>query len=148
MKTNAPEDKHAPEQIGWKRRVFFIFSTLFIAYSVNIYFSSADNEITLSPEAGKGKQLFQDYNCGACHQLYGLGGYMGPDLTNVISNPYKGEAYATAFIKSGTVKMPNFNLNDYQISCLVEYLKQIDKTGHSPVRNFEVYPWGDVDYKQ
>ncbi len=37
--------------------------------------------------AAAGKLLYQKYNCQACHQIYGLGGYMGPDLTNVYSAP-------------------------------------------------------------
>ena len=40
---------------------------------------------TISSLACEGKIVFQKYNCISCHQLYGLGGYLGPDLTNVIS---------------------------------------------------------------
>lgn len=90
----------------------------------------------LTEEAKEGKLLFQEYNCGACHQFYGLGGYMGPDLTNVISEKGKGELYAKAFLQGGTQKMPNFHLTEKEIAALIAYLKYVDKTGLSPVKEF------------
>ena len=70
----------------------------------------------ISPAADRGRQLYQEHNCVACHQFYGLGGYMGPDLTNVISN--RGAAYARAFMAAGTQAMPNFNLRDEELDAL------------------------------
>jgi len=133
-----------------KRSIFFSFLLLFIIYSAHIYtFNAASpGNISKNPDAQKGKQLFQEYNCASCHQLYGLGGYMGPDLTNVVSNPSKGEKYAYAVIRSGTQKMPNFNLSDAEANCLVAYLKEVDRTGFSPVPAFTVHLNGDVNYDQ
>lgn len=96
----------------------------------------------MSAEARYGQQVFQDYNCIACHQFYGLGGYMGPDLTNVMSN--RGEAYTRAFIAAGTATMPNFNLTDDQIAGLLAYLEFVDRTGTYPAENYEVKWWGAV----
>lgn len=87
--------------------------------------------------AGKGKLLFQKNNCISCHQIFGLGGYMGPDLTNVISAPGKGELYAKSFIKNGTQRMPNFNFTDEEADALIAYLKQVDAAGISPVVDFK-----------
>lgn len=89
-----------------------------------------------------GALVFQDYNCVACHQFYGLGGYMGPDLTNVISN--RGEAYARAFIAAGTATMPNLGLADDEIDAVVAYLAFVDKTGTYPAENYEVQWYGFV----
>ena len=47
----------------------------------------------MNKEAITGKVLYQKYNCTACHQIYGLGGFLGPDLTIVVSQQGKGEAY-------------------------------------------------------
>jgi nitric oxide reductase subunit C len=96
----------------------------------------------MSDEARTGQQVFQDYNCIACHQFYGLGGYMGPDLTNVISN--RGEAYARAFITAGTARMPNLRLNDEEISALVTYLAFVDQTGTYPPKVYDVQWTGVV----
>lgn len=89
-----------------------------------------------------GQRVYQEYNCVACHQFYGLGGYMGPDLTNVISN--RGEAYSRAFITTGTAAMPNFGLSKPQIDGLLAYLAFVDKTGTYPAENYDVRWYGAV----
>lgn len=101
----------------------------------------------MTAEAQKGKLLFQKYNCTACHQLYGLGGYMGPDLTNVMSKEGIGEMYVRAFLQNGTQRMPNFNFSEDEIKSLVGYLKYVDKTGISPVKNFEINYDGTITQK-
>lgn len=87
-----------------------------------------------------GWQLWQDKNCQSCHQLYGLGGYMGPDLTNVYSD--KGARYMQTFIKYGTGKMPDFHLNDSEIQSLISFLAWIDKSGKSKIPASVVHWWG------
>ena len=82
----------------------------------------------MNKEAITGKVLYQKYNCTACHQIYGLGGFLGPDLTTVVSQQGKGEAYIKAFLQSGTQRMPDFHLSKYDINSLSEYLKYIDST--------------------
>ena len=93
-----------------------------------------------------GMALYQQNNCVACHQVYGLGGYMGPDLTNVVSAPDKGAEYASMLIKYGTAKMPNFEFTDSEIDDLVEFLKYVDSTGTYPPKNAEIKWYGSVDY--
>ncbi len=92
--------------------------------------------------ARHGQQLYQDNNCVACHQFYGLGGYMGPDLTNVISN--RGEPYARAFITAGSVRMPNFGLSTAEIDALLTFLTFVDQTGTYPPENYSVSWIGSV----
>ena len=96
----------------------------------------------MSAEASRGQALFQEHNCIACHQFYGLGGYMGPDLTNVISK--RGAAYSSAFIMAGTASMPNFGLNADEVAALVAYLAYVDETGTYPPENYEVHWTGTV----
>ena len=93
-----------------------------------------------------GQALYQEKNCIACHQLYGLGGHMGPDLTNVISAPDKGAAYARAFIESGTEKMPDFGLDEAQVDTLVQFLEFVDSTGTYPPRQPKINWYGTVAY--
>ena len=80
-----------------------------------------------------GWNVWQAKNCHTCHQVYGLGGYLGPDLTNVASDPVKTDQYLKTFIKYGTGKMPNFNLDDSDVNNLVAFLKWVDKSGKSRV---------------
>lgn len=106
----------------------------FLIYSGLIYKSLPSTNLAVSEESSHGKKLWQQFNCTACHQVYGLGGYLGPDLTNTFSQ--KGPAYISAFLKGGTVTMPNFNLKETEIEALIAYLKNIDKTGSADPRTF------------
>ena len=97
---------------------------------------------TISPLACEGKIVFQKYNCISCHQLYGLGGYLGPDLTNVISA--KGAPYVRVITKNGTLKMPNLNVTDNEIEALVEFLSSADSSGIFPLKEFGATWYGTV----
>ena len=133
-----------------RRIIFWVLIVLFFIHS-SLVFTIGTNEDKgenlMTEDAQNGKLLFQKYNCTACHQLYGLGGYMGPDLTNMMSAPGKGEIYAQALLQAGTQRMPNFNLSKDEIKSLVAYLKYVDKTGTSPVKKFEINFDGTVSQK-
>ena len=118
--------------------------TSFIIYSAFVYTSGteATHVPLISEEARRGQQVFQQYNCIACHQFYGLGGYMGPDLTNVISN--RGDVYTSVFIANGTTLMPNLGLTDQETSDVVAYLGFVDQTGKYPPENFKATWFGVV----
>jgi nitric oxide reductase subunit C len=126
------------------RVVFGTLCVAFVFYSATVYTSgtAATHGEPMSDEARIGQRLFQEHNCIACHQFYGLGGYMGPDLTNVISN--RGEAVSRAFITSGTASMPNFGLDEGEVTALVAFLGFVDQTGTYPPENYEVLWTGDV----
>lgn len=108
--------------------------TAFLSYSISLYSSLPVKNYTTSKIPEPGKSAWQKYNCNACHQVYGLGGYLGPDLTNVYS--IKGGAYIEAFLKTGTTIMPNYNLTEQEIIDLMSFLKNIDSTGRSDPKTF------------
>lgn len=116
----------------------------FIPYSIYVYTqgTEASHVAPISDQARYGQQLFQEHNCIACHQFYGLGGYMGPDLTNVISS--KGAAYARAFLASGTQRMPNFNLDENELDAMLAYLAFVDATGRYPADEYQINWYGTV----
>ena len=127
------------------RAIFGALSVAFVFYSGYVYTKGTD--AAHLPSMGeierRGAQVYQQYNCVACHQFYGLGGYMGPDLTNVMSN--RGEPYTRAFITAGTMTMPNLGLATEEIDAVVAYLAFVDKTGTYPPENFDVRWFGTVD---
>ena len=43
--------------------------------------------------------------------------------------------------------MPNFNLNEEEVNAITEYINYVDKTGISPVRNFEIEIDGTITQK-
>jgi nitric oxide reductase subunit C len=136
-----------------KLKVIHIFSALcvlFLIYSFSIYMMpmrDSKNYAHNSELASQGRLTWQKYNCQACHQLYGLGGYLGPDLTNVYSAKGKGAAWITAIVRSGVRQMPQFNLTEKEEAELVEFLKSTDASGIADPRNFVTEPTGMISKK-
>lgn len=117
--------------------------------SLNVYMSTENvdrGSEFMSEDVRSGKHLFQKYNCISCHQIFGLGGYMGPDLTNCISSD-GGPQRADIWLRNGSIKMPNFNLSDQEVNDLIAFLTYIDKTGTSPPKEFEINSIGTIDIK-
>ncbi len=131
-------------------KVLIVLLGVFIVYNLIIYSQkSASSAPIMSSNAIEGEKLWQDNNCTSCHQLYGLGGYLGPDLTNVISHPQKGDAYVEAFLNSGESTMPKFNFTEEEKEKLVAFLAHVDKTGFYPNREavFSADGWVSIKYK-
>lgn len=133
-----------------KQAIALSLFAAFIVYSMYVYTAGtqAPQAFAFNGEVKAGQRLFQENNCTACHQLYGLGGYMGPDLTNVISATGKGPLYAAVFIRNGTGKMPNFHLTDKEVDALVAFLKYVDVAGTYPSKTSRVLWNGTVEYPQ
>lgn len=130
--------------------IITILVIIFSIYNFTIYTSKSDyGTIHLSEKAIKGENIWLKNNCNSCHQLYGLGGYLGPDLTNVYSTKGKGEVYIKAFVNSGIKVMPKFNLSENEKGELVQFLKEIDQTGYYPNIEADIEPngWVTLKYK-
>ncbi len=131
-----------------KKNILRSLCAAFAVYSLYVWTAGTDIPQAPPPDhrVQAGLALYQEKNCIACHQLYGLGGHMGPDLTNVVSAPGKGVDYARAFIENGSSKMPDFNLSEAQIDALIEFLKFVDATGTYPPKHPEISWYGTVVY--
>lgn len=110
------------------------------------YFSASGGEKALSGKEVAGWQLWQDKNCQSCHQLYGLGGYLGPDLTNVMSG--KGSDYMRGIIQYGTGRMPNLNLSAGEVEDIIAFLSWVNKSGQSKVPDSAVHWTGSYSISQ
>src|SRR6476661_7579212 len=109
--------------------LFFILCSIFIAYSFSVYTSTASSKNNYEKKiAADGKLVWQKYNCQSCHQLYGLGGYLGPDLTNIWSVPHRGPAYMKALLMAGGNRMPDFHLKPAETQALLDYFRYIDSS--------------------
>jgi nitric oxide reductase subunit C len=118
---------------------------VFAIYTFLVYRHCDDGNKEHAPEpsAAAGWKLWQEKNCQSCHQIYGLGGYMGPDLTNTAS--MKDENYLRTYMKYGTGKMPDYRLGDSDITHLVDFLKWVDRSGKSLVSGDKVNNYGSYD---
>jgi len=121
--------------ILYNKIVISLLVVTFAVYNIVLYKKGAFiKEEVLTTEALSGQQIWQDNNCTACHQFYGLGGFLGPDLTNVYSDSLKNEAYIRSRIVAGTGAMPQFTFNELEIDQLLAFFKAVDKTGYFPNR--------------
>lgn len=119
------------------RFVFFVLSTLFILYSISIYINpllTNSNYKFNIEKAASGRLIWQKYNCQACHQLYGLGGYLGPDLTNIISKNNNADIYVKAMVSMGSRQMPAFKISEHDMDLLIEFLKSTNESGSADPR--------------
>jgi nitric oxide reductase subunit C len=93
-----------------------------------------------APPAGAvaGKRVWLRENCQSCHQIFGLGGYLGPDLTNVADR--RGREYMAVVLREGRGEMPRLALADDDVERLIDYLEYVGRTGRfplvSPARGF------------
>lgn len=121
---------------------------LFSFYNYIIYTSkTAYQTVHLTEKAIKGENIWLQNNCNSCHQIYGLGGYLGPDITNVYSREGKGEKYIKAILNSGIKTMPQFNFSEEEKDELVQFFKEIDQTGYYPDINATINNDGWVTIK-
>ncbi len=126
-----------------KSLIFTSLITGFLLYSFYLYATLPSNSKLHSVAADQGKLLWQQYNCTACHQVYGLGGYLGPDLTNTYSK--KGPDYIKSFLRNGTAIMPDFRLSENEITSLLSYMQNIDATGKADPKSFTINKDGTIE---
>lgn len=122
--------------------VFIVLFTAFVSYSALVYTTGTEKDPN-SDKFRKGQLVWQKLNCQACHQLYGLGGHKGPDLTNIFSEPGKNRAYLSGIIVAGGKEMPSFQMDRDEMNALLDFLEEVDKTGKSRIEQEQVDVWGN-----
>lgn len=126
---------------------FVLLCMAFMAYTISIYQRPLRQPVPAS-EAGRiaqGRLVWQKYNCQSCHQLFGLGGYLGPDLTNLLSVPGKDANYLKAFVRSGIRQMPAFDIPEEELELLVDFLRAADRSGKASPANFRIKSDGMIE---
>lgn len=126
-----------------KSVVLLFLLMAFLSYTAFLYTNLPVKKNSATKQEDAGKLVWQKYNCNACHQVYGLGGYLGPDLTNVYSK--RGPAYIQAFLKTGTGAMPQFHLSDKETGAVLSFLKDIDSSGKSDPKTFTLNYDGTIE---
>ena len=105
-----------------KTLLTFLVSTFAIQTAL-VY---SDHRTTpLSDSAMRGRELWHKNACQVCHQLYGNGGFLGPDLTNAASRVDSIRLFS--LLKEGSGQMPAFQFTDRQITDMRAYLKALDR---------------------
>lgn len=68
-----------------KLRPFLILSACSLVLFAAVTLLSARLPVPISQQAAAGKRVWQKHNCVSCHTLFGNGGYVGEDLTNIVA---------------------------------------------------------------
>jgi len=106
-----------------KKIMLSVLVACFVIQSGLVY--SDDVDIVLSGEAVEGRKLFHDGACQVCHQLWGQGGFLGPDLTNAASR--LDQTRLASLLTVGSGQMPAFDYSEEQIRYMRAFLEEIDR---------------------
>lgn len=114
--------------------MFALLVAAFVFQTWLVYSDSSGRETPpLSPLADQGQRLWHQHNCQSCHQIYGFGGFLGPDLTNAIGSLT--EARLRLILTEGAGRMPAFGLDAGERSALQQFFVELDRTGVSQARH-------------
>lgn len=88
------------------------------------------NDTPLNELEQEGLRLWRSNNCQACHQIYGFGGFLGPDLTNRVNDDTPDDTFWW-ILQNGLRRMPAFNFGDSEREAIMAYLRAVNRTGRS-----------------
>jgi nitric oxide reductase subunit C len=78
----------------------------------------------------RGLAVWRGNNCQACHQMYGFGGFLGPDLTNRVTEATP-DAEFRAILEEGAREMPAFHMTPADQEAVLAFLRAVNRTGQS-----------------
>jgi nitric oxide reductase subunit C len=103
----------------------------FLTQSYLVY-SDPDPSPPLDQQALVGRRVWHERGCQTCHQLYGFGGFLGPDLTN--ASPRLAPDRLRTVLTVGSGAMPAFGLSEEEIAGVAAFLAAVDRTGRGQLR--------------
>ncbi|MFK5955183.1 MAG: c-type cytochrome [Planctomycetota bacterium] len=104
----------------------------FVSQTYLVYADPTETRV-LEGEELIGRRVWLANNCQACHQMYGFGGFLGPDLTNVASRLQQPQLANQLAL--GTGQMPRFELPAEEVQALWAFLSAMNETGIGQARN-------------
>lgn len=119
--------KSTARNIFWGAAVFSFLLFLALTFDTTAELPKRDNRQNLTPEVVRGKHIWEKNNCIGCHTLLGEGAYFAPELGNVY--PRRGPDFIKGWMQAqptgapGRRQMPQFNLNEQELTDLVAFLK-------------------------
>lgn len=92
--------------------------------------------------AAEGRGIWHRHNCQSCHQLYGFGGFLGPDLTNAVDG--LSPARLDSILTQGSQQMPAFGLAAEERDAVAQFLREVGETGVSQPKRGESLPPAEI----
>ncbi len=119
---------------NWKKKIIIFFALIaLMIQSCLVYFDSTNiNFMLLNADEQYGRAIWLKNNCQSCHQIYGFGGFLGPDLTNIVE--HLSDQRLEQVLTNGFKQMPSFNFNYDERQYIMSYLRYINQTGISVVK--------------
>jgi nitric oxide reductase subunit C len=112
---------------------------IFLVQTWMVYTDPVGREAApLSAEASMGQAVWHRHNCQSCHQIYGFGGFLGPDLTNAARH-LTNERLDTV-LTEGSEIMPAFHLDADDRGALASFFEELNLTGEGQARAATVVP--------
>lgn len=112
-------------------RILAVLLAAFAAWTALAYAARGPEAAARPPaRAIEGRRIWQEQNCQACHQIFGLGGFLGPDLTGVVAD--RGDDHVRRIIREGRGIMPRLDRPAREIEDLLEFLRYAGRTGSFP----------------
>ena len=132
---DGPRPQPADGMTGLNRTVLAVLALSFLGMSAAVYLDEGvtGEALQLSEQASLGKKIWHAENCMVCHQFFGMGGYLGPDLTNVARRI--GPETIAWVVRHGRGSMPAFELEDEEVAAVTAFLVEMDGTGTYPLVN-------------
>ena len=88
-----------------------------------------------SPLQRQGVLIFQDKQCHNCHEIGGLGGKRGPDLTRVATRMTHNQLVRQVIQGGGNMPAYGKNLHPADVTALVSFLETLHPAGRPPARD-------------
>jgi len=107
----------------WKKILLTVLVLCFGVQTALVY-SDARSE-PLSEVALAGRVLWHQHACQTCHQFYGQGGFLGPDLTNAASRV--DSARLVSLLQVGSGQMPALHMDETEVAAMSSFLNEMDR---------------------
>ena len=128
----AIDGRRRPRRAGrWREAALALVTVCGVVQTLLVYTDAggAPTSERLAPAAARGLALWRAHNCQVCHQLYGFGGFLGPDLTNVLARSTADDL--SSVLSFGRNRMPRFDFTRSQQADLVAFLRVLDRSGQA-----------------
>ncbi|HYV75955.1 MAG TPA: c-type cytochrome, partial [Candidatus Binatia bacterium] len=139
---------------SWKRRPAAVVTLLLVAVSLAVFthlatyspwspvmdaWSGEPLPVSylngLSPLQRQGVLVFQDKQCHNCHEIGGLGGKRGPDLTRVATRMTHDQLVRQVIQGGGNMPAYAKNLNPAEVTALVSFLETLHPPNQPKARD-------------
>ena len=124
-----------------------VLVTAFLGQTAWVYLDPSEAR-AVDEDVVEGIRLWHEHDCQACHQIYGYGGFLGPDLTNAASRYGEGlEPFLGAMLLAGPGGMPSYDLEQHEVAALGAWLRHIDATGQGQAHGEALRdaPWWEYE---